>query len=65
MVSSCHIAGLLWNLSSSKDLRQELTATAGPALTEIVVVPFTGWSDSNVSNCTEPDVFYCATGCLR
>lgn len=59
------ITGLLWNLSSSDELKEELTATALPALTENVVMPFTCWSDSSTNNNIHPDVFYNATGCLR
>ncbi|XP_029361573.1 plakophilin-1 [Echeneis naucrates] len=59
------ITGLLWNLSSSDDLKKELTLTALPALTENVVVPFTCWSDNINNNNIHPDVFYNATGCLR
>ncbi|KAF0036242.1 hypothetical protein F2P81_011554 [Scophthalmus maximus] len=59
------ITGLLWNLSSSDELKEELTATALPALTENVVVPFTCWSDNSTNNNIHPDVFYNSTGCLR
>ncbi|XP_068454672.1 plakophilin-1 [Clinocottus analis] len=59
------ITGLLWNLSSSDELKGELIATALPALTENVVVPFTCWSDNCANNNIHPDVFYSATGCLR
>ncbi|KAM6929135.1 plakophilin-1 isoform 1-T1 [Lycodopsis pacificus] len=59
------ITGLLWNLSSADALKEELIATALPALTENVVVPFTCWSDSCANNNIHPDVFYSATGCLR
>ncbi|XP_058498432.1 plakophilin-1 isoform X1 [Solea solea] len=59
------ITGLLWNLSSADELKGELTATALPALTENVVVPFTCWSDNSANNNIHPDVFYSATGCLR
>ncbi|XP_070766836.1 plakophilin-1 [Enoplosus armatus] len=59
------ITGLLWNLSSSDELKGELIATALPALTENVVVPFTCWSDNSANNNIHPDVFYSATGCLR
>ncbi|XP_018523677.1 plakophilin-1 isoform X1 [Lates calcarifer] len=59
------ITGLLWNLSSADELKGELTATALPALTENVVVPFTCWSDNSANNNIHPDVFYNATGCLR
>lgn len=57
--------GLLWNLSSADELKGELIATALPALTENVVVPFTCWSDNSTNNNIHPDVFYSATGCLR
>ncbi|XP_063743709.1 plakophilin-1 [Eleginops maclovinus] len=59
------ITGLLWNLSSAEELKAELIATALPALTENVVVPFTCWSDKSTNNNIHPDVFYSATGCLR
>lgn len=59
------ITGLLWNLSSADELKEELTATALPALTENVVVPFTCWSDNSTHNNIHPDVFFNATGCLR
>ncbi|CAJ1085125.1 LOW QUALITY PROTEIN: plakophilin-1-like [Xyrichtys novacula] len=59
------ITGLLWNLSSADELKGELIATALPALTENVVVPFTSWSDSSTNNNIHPDVFHSATGCLR
>ncbi|XP_071332427.1 plakophilin-1 [Trachinotus anak] len=59
------ITGLLWNLSSSDELKEELSMTALPALTENVVVPFNGWSDNSTNNNIHPDVFYNATGCLR
>ncbi|XP_033943968.1 plakophilin-1 [Pseudochaenichthys georgianus] len=59
------ITGLLWNLSSADELKQELIATALPALTQNVVEPFTCWSDKSTNNNIHPDVFYSATGCLR
>lgn len=59
------ITGLLWNLSSADELKGELIATALPALTENVLVPFTSWSDCTATNNIHPDVFYNATGCLR
>lgn len=52
-------------MSSAEELKEELIATALPALTENVVVPFTGWSDTTNNNNIHPDVFYNATGCLR
>ncbi|KAM3618062.1 uncharacterized protein V6R79_014747 [Siganus canaliculatus] len=59
------ITGLLWNVSAADELKDELIATALPALTENVVMPFTNWSDSIANNNIHPEVFYNATGCLR
>ncbi|XP_077424222.1 plakophilin-1 [Vanacampus margaritifer] len=59
------ITGLLWNLSSADELKGELIATALPALTENVVVPFTRWSDDSATNNIHSEVFYNTTGCLR
>lgn len=61
----CHIIGLLWNLSSANELKEELAATALPALTQCVVVPYTSLSDSGPSSYIDPSVFSSATGCLR
>lgn len=61
----CYIIGLLWNLSSANELKEELTATALPALTQHVVVPYTSLSDTGPSSYIDPSVFNCATGCLR
>lgn len=57
--------GLLWNLSSANEVKEELIATALPALTENVVIPFTSWSEKGTNSHVDPHVFYCATGCLR
>lgn len=59
------ITGLLWNLSSTDELKAELIATALPVLSDNVIVPFTCWSDNTANNNIHPDVFYNATGCLR
>lgn len=59
------VTGLLWNLSSTDELKSELIATALPALTDNVIVPFTCWSDNTANNNIHPEVFYNATGCLR
>ncbi|XP_029912062.1 plakophilin-1 [Myripristis murdjan] len=59
------LTGLLWNLSSADELKEELIFTALPVLTENVVVPFTCWSDSSANNNIHPEVFHSATGCLR
>ncbi|XP_047216671.1 plakophilin-1 [Girardinichthys multiradiatus] len=59
------LTGLLWNLSSADDLKQELMQTALPFLTKNVVVPFTTWSENGDDNHVDPTVFHHATGCLR
>lgn len=59
------VTGLLWNLSSTDELKTELIATALPVLTDNVIVPFTCWSDNTANNNIHPEVFYNATGCLR
>uniref|UniRef100_A0A8C6WKV5 Plakophilin 1 n=1 Tax=Neogobius melanostomus TaxID=47308 RepID=A0A8C6WKV5_9GOBI len=58
------VTGLLWNMSSTDELKSELITKALPVLTENVIVPFTCWSD-NTANNIHPEVFYNATGCLR
>lgn len=59
------VTGLLWNMSSTDELKSELIATALPALTDSVIMPFTCWSDNTANNNIHPEVFYNATGCLR
>uniref|UniRef100_A0A7N5P5Q7 Plakophilin-1 n=1 Tax=Ailuropoda melanoleuca TaxID=9646 RepID=A0A7N5P5Q7_AILME len=62
------LTGLLWNLSSTDELKEELIADALPVLADRVIIPFSGWCDGN-SNMTremvDPEVFFNATGCLR
>ncbi|XP_069801607.1 plakophilin-1 [Dendropsophus ebraccatus] len=63
------ITGLLWNLSSTDQLKEELVRDALPVLNECVVVPFTsGSSDNSMSGpktSLDPEIFFNATGCLR
>ncbi|XP_073522721.1 plakophilin-1 [Phyllobates terribilis] len=62
------ITGLLWNLSSTDELKKELVNEALPVLNEYVVVPFSGWTDNAVSgqkSSLDPEIFFNATGCLR
>ncbi|XP_053463499.1 plakophilin-1 [Nycticebus coucang] len=62
------LTGLLWNLSSSDELKEELIADALPVLVDRVIVPFSGWCDGNSNMSREvvdPEVFFNATGCLR
>ncbi|KAK2086237.1 protein kinase pkp1, partial [Saguinus oedipus] len=62
------LTGLLWNLSSTDELKEELIADALPVLADRVIIPFSGWcnGNSNVSReVVDPEVFFNATGCLR
>ncbi|XP_069489739.1 plakophilin-1 isoform X2 [Ambystoma mexicanum] len=63
------LTGLLWNLSSTDELKGELIREALPVLTNCVIIPYSGWSDgynSNTQRCDiDPEVFFNATGCLR
>lgn len=64
----CLCPGLLWNLSSTDELKEELVADALPVLTDRVIIPFSGWCDGNSNMSREvvdPEVFFNATGCLR
>lgn len=62
------LTGLLWNLSSTDQLKDELVRDALPVLNECVVIPFSGWTENSVpgqkSN-MHPEIFFNATGCLR
>lgn len=65
---SCLCPGLLWNLSSTDELKEELVADALPVLTDRVIIPFSGWCDGNSNmsrDVVDPEVFFNATGCLR
>lgn len=53
------ITGLLWNLSSTDQLKEELVKEALPVLNECVVIPF------GQKNPLDPEIFFNATGCLR
>ncbi|XP_007428449.1 plakophilin-2 [Python bivittatus] len=62
------ITGLLWNLSSNDQLKNVLIREALQPLTEIVLIPYTGWPDRDYPKSSiipDPDIFYNATGCLR
>ncbi|XP_010144329.1 PREDICTED: plakophilin-1 [Buceros rhinoceros silvestris] len=62
------LTGLLWNLSSTDELKEELIQEALPVLTDCVIIPFSGWSDGSCNRTREiidPEVFFNATGCLR
>ncbi|XP_030743665.1 plakophilin-1 [Echinops telfairi] len=60
--------GLLWNLSSTDELKEELITNALPVLADRVIIPFSGWCDGNrnvTREAVDPEVFFNATGCLR
>lgn len=63
------LTGLLWNLSSTDELKGELIREALPVLTNCVIIPYSGWSDGyhsmNQKSEIDPEVFFNATGCLR
>ncbi|KAK9404612.1 plakophilin-1 [Crotalus adamanteus] len=63
------LTGLLWNLSSTDELKEDLIHDALPVLTDCVIVPFSGWCDgisnSRSRETIDPEVFFNATGCLR
>ncbi|KAM4699611.1 plakophilin-1 isoform 2-T2 [Discoglossus pictus] len=62
------LTGLLWNLSSTDQLKEELVKEALPVLNECVVIPFSGWTENSISghkSPLDPEVFFNATGCLR
>ncbi|XP_075051736.1 plakophilin-1 [Mixophyes fleayi] len=62
------LTGLLWNLSSTDQLKEELVKEALPVLNEYVVIPYSGWTDNSVSgqkSALDPEIFFNATGCLR
>ncbi|XP_072277843.1 plakophilin-3 isoform X2 [Pyxicephalus adspersus] len=62
-----NVTGILWNLSSSDNLKSRLARdTLGP-LTEKVLVPLSGSSGSALiqQNASEAEIFYNATGFLR
>ncbi|XP_075706749.1 plakophilin-1 [Rhinoderma darwinii] len=62
------ITGLLWNLSSTDQLKEELVKEALPVLNECVVIPFSDGTDNPMSGqkrSLDPEIFFNATGCLR
>ncbi|XP_056242566.1 plakophilin-1 [Seriola aureovittata] len=56
------LTGLLWNLSSTDDLKPDLLKSALPVLMERVILPYT--TGPNRAN-QDPELFFNATGCLR
>ncbi|XP_059834552.1 plakophilin-2-like isoform X2 [Hypanus sabinus] len=60
------VTGLMWNLSSSEELKNELIKKALHPLTTTIIIPYAGWPDGDVKVIDmDPDIFYNTTGCLR
>ncbi|XP_074126675.1 plakophilin-2 [Sminthopsis crassicaudata] len=62
------ITGLLWNLSSNEKLKNLLITEALLTLTDIVIIPYSGWSEGDypkANGLLDFDIFYNVTGCLR
>ncbi|XP_077196016.1 plakophilin-2 isoform X2 [Paroedura picta] len=62
------ITGLLWNLSSNDQLKNLLIQEALQPLTEIVLIPHSGWPERDYPKSSiipDADIFYNTTGCLR
>ncbi|XP_072915887.1 plakophilin-2-like isoform X2 [Hemitrygon akajei] len=60
------VTGLMWNLSSSEELKSELIEKALHPLTTTIIIPYAGWPDGDVKVIDmDPDIFYNTTGCLR
>lgn len=60
-------AGILWNLSSSDNLKDRLARDTLEQLTDLVLVPLSGLGASGViqQNPSEAEIFYNSTGFLR
>lgn len=60
-------AGILWNLSSSDNLKDRLARDTLEQLTDLVLVPLSGLGGSGViqQNPSEAEIFYNSTGFLR
>ncbi|XP_029358745.1 plakophilin-1-like [Echeneis naucrates] len=56
------LTGLLWNLSSSDNLKPDLLKSALPSLMENVILPYTTGPNRAKH---DPELFFNATGCLR
>lgn len=58
------ITGLLWNLSSCDNLKEDLINDALPVLTDYVIIPHTSQGLKSPET-MESETFHNATGCLR
>ncbi|XP_036615338.1 plakophilin-2 [Trichosurus vulpecula] len=62
------ITGLMWNLSSNDKLKNLIITEALLTLTDIVIIPYSGWSEGDypkVNGLLDFDIFYNVTGSLR
>ncbi|KAM6133281.1 plakophilin-3 [Phoenicopterus ruber ruber] len=62
-----NVTGILWNLSSSDNLKDRLARDTLEQLTDLVLVPLSGMGGSGViqQNPSEAEIFYNSTGFLR
>nr|XP_025969977.1 plakophilin-3 [Dromaius novaehollandiae] len=62
-----NVTGILWNLSSSDNLKDRLARDTLEQLTDLVLVPLSGLGSSGViqQNASEAEIFYNSTGFLR
>ncbi|NXG50363.1 PKP3 protein, partial [Psilopogon haemacephalus] len=62
-----NVTGILWNLSSSDNLKDRLARDTLEQLTDLVLVPLSGLGSSGViqQNPSEAEIFYNSTGFLR
>ncbi|XP_067902087.1 plakophilin-3-like isoform X2 [Heterodontus francisci] len=61
-----NITGILWNLSSNENLKNTLARDTLEEITQEILAPISGWSNSvNTLTSSEDDVFYNTTGYLR
>lgn len=58
------LLGLLWNLSSCDNLKEDLINDALPVLTDYVIIPHTSQGLKSPET-MESETFHNATGCLR
>uniref|UniRef100_A0A8D0DNL1 Plakophilin-3 n=1 Tax=Salvator merianae TaxID=96440 RepID=A0A8D0DNL1_SALMN len=62
-----NVTGILWNLSSSDNLKDRLARDTLEQLTDLVLVPLSGSGSAAViqQNASEAEIFYNSTGFLR
>ncbi|XP_038663386.1 plakophilin-3-like isoform X1 [Scyliorhinus canicula] len=60
-----NITGILWNLSSSENLKKTLAQDTLEEITEQILAPTSGWSNSVNVLQSDDDIFYNTTGYVR